>query len=364
MLNVLFSLPVWQISWWGNSGQAYAESLIYFGLLWIIFWLLQKAILSRLGWLAQRTKTDIDDTLIAVVSHIKPPVFFLVAVYLALQRLALGDLAEKIVNGVMVVVLAYQVVMSLQILLDYVVRKKLRRSVPEGEAREGRGVKNTESALGIVNTIGRIVLWSVGSLFVLSNLGVNISSLIASLGIGGIAVALAAQNILGDLFSSLAIYFDKPFMVGDFIIVGDIKGTVKHIGIKTTRLKALSGEEVVLTNRELTSARVKNYKRMEERRVSFALGVVYETPTDKLKKVPVILKDIISGIDHLRFDRAHFKAFGDKALVFEIVYHVVDSDYELFMDAQQAMNLRIKEIFEAENIAFAYPTQTVHLERS
>ena len=187
--------------------------------------------------------------------------------------------------------------------------------------------------------------------------------MIAGLGIGGIAIAFALQGILGDLFSSFAIFFDKPFEIGDFIKIGDKSGTVRKIGIKTTRLKSTDGDEIVISNQELTGAVLHNYKKTEERRNVLSLGVTYNTPTDKLKMIPVILKKVIDDAENIRFDRAHFKSFGDFALGFEAVYYVKSGNYTQHMDAQQIVNFAIKEGFDKEGIEIAFPTQTVYVEK-
>jgi small-conductance mechanosensitive channel len=197
--------------------------------------------------------------------------------------------------------------------------------------------------------------------FILSSLGYNISALLAGLGIGGIAVAFALQTILADIFASFSIYFDKPFRVGDYIVVGNDRGTVKHIGIKTTRIKSLEGPELVISNKELTSSRIHNYKKMEKRRISFTIGIVYETPLEKVKKAKEIIENVIKDQKMAELDRVHFARFGDFSLEFEIVYYMLSTDYKDYMDTQEKINLKIKEEFEKEGIEFAYPTQKIYL---
>lgn len=206
-----------------------------------------------------------------------------------------------------------------------------------------------------------VALWTLGALLILSNLGVNIVSLVAGLGIGGIAVALAVQNILGDIFSSFALYLDRPFREGDFIIVGSHMGVVKKIGLKTTRIQALQGEEIIIANQELTSARVQNFKRMRERRVLFRFGVTHDATPAQLRAVAGIVRKVIEDNPLARFDRAHFAAFGESSLDFEVVYYVGSGDYNAYMDLQQEINLAIYERLRAEGVAFAFPTRTVHL---
>jgi small-conductance mechanosensitive channel len=206
------------------------------------------------------------------------------------------------------------------------------------------------------------VLAAIAAVLILDNIpGVEITALVASLGIGGIAVALAVQNILSDLFASLSIVLDKPFVIGDFIIVDNCLGTVEHIGLKTTRLRSLSGEQLVFSNNDLLKSRVRNYKRMAERRVVFSVGVTYQTPLEKLERIPTLIRDTIEAQPAVRFDRAHFQGYGDFALNFEVVYYVLDPDYNRYMDIQQGINLGIYSSFAEEGIEFAYPTRTLYI---
>ncbi len=222
-----------------------------------------------------------------------------------------------------------------------------------------------KNAVSLIKFISRSVIWSIALLLCIENIGIDITALVAGLGIGGIAIALAAQNILGDLFASLAIVLDRPFEIDDYIVVGDISGTVEHIGIKTTRIRALSGEELICSNADLLGSRVRNYKRMVERRAVCNLGIVYQIDYKLLVKIPKILEKIIDDIAYARFDRANFKSFGDSSLLFELVYYVQvpDNDYNEYMNTQQKINFEIFKKFEQEKIGFAYPTQTLHISK-
>ena len=220
---------------------------------------------------------------------------------------------------------------------------------------------------GIVSFMSGLLkasLWIVAALMVLSNLGVNVTGLMAGLGVGGLAIAFALQNVFADLFASFSIYLDKPFKIGDFIIVGEHTGTVEKIGIKTTRIRALQGEEIVISNQEMTSARVHNFKKLDERRISTQFGVTYDTPTETLKKIPDMIKKIVDEEKMTRFDRAHFTTFGDSALLFDLVYYIESQEYVDYLEAQQAMNFKIKEAFEGAGIDMAFPTQTIYIEKS
>lgn len=225
-------------------------------------------------------------------------------------------------------------------------------------ARDAEAVTSVRAA----GFLARLVVFLLLVLLVLDNIpGVDVTALIAGLGIGGIAVALAVRNILADLFASFSISLDKPFAIGDFITVGDDKGTVEDIGLKTTRLRSISGEQLIIANDDLLRSRVRNYRRMSERRIVFGFGIVYRTSYRKLQAVTGIVREIIEGAGQTRFDRAHFKAYGDSALEFEVVYYVLGPDYNRYMDIQEGINLALFRRFEEESIEFAYPTRTLYL---
>ena len=219
------------------------------------------------------------------------------------------------------------------------------------------------TTLNLVGFAARAALWTVAVLLALDQLGFDVTALVAGLGIGSVALALAVQSILGDLFACAAIALDKPFVVGDFIVVDGLRGTVENVGLKTTRVRSLDGELLVFSNADLLKSRIRNFKRMRERRVQFALGITYTTPADKLRRLPAWLRETVLSQPRTRFDRAHFKEYGDSALVFEVVYYVLEADYNLYMDVQQSLNMAIHERFAAEGVDFAFPTRTVFLRR-
>ncbi|MBC7093479.1 mechanosensitive ion channel family protein [Candidatus Bipolaricaulota bacterium] len=240
-------------------------------------------------------------------------------------------------------------------IITYWVNRAVKRKLEE------EGDAATATTLNAVAFLAKIALWTLALLLALENMGIDITALVTGLGIAGIAVALALQNILGDLFASISIVVDKPFLVGDFIIVGDLLGTVERIGLKTTRLRSLTGEQIIFSNAELLKSRIRNFKRMRERRIVFSFGVVYETPWEKLAAIPGMVREIVESQPNTRFDRAHFKEYGDFALRFEVVYYVLVPDYNVYMDIQQAINLELYRRFREEDIEFAYPTQTVYV---
>ncbi|WP_324669890.1 mechanosensitive ion channel family protein [Geochorda subterranea] len=237
----------------------------------------------------------------------------------------------------------------------------IQHGVSRAFATQGQLDPEAASVVSLVALAARLVLWTLVLLVVLRNVGIDITALVAGLGVAGIAVALAVQNVLGDLFAALSIILDKPFVVGDFIVVGDYLGTVERIGLKTIRIRSLWGEQLVFSNADLLNSRIRNYKRMEQRRIAFTVAVSYETPYEKLAAIPAMLREIVESQQSVRFDRAHFARYADHGLVFEIVYYVLSPDYTLYMDIQQRINLEIHRRFQAEGIRFALPVRTVYL---
>jgi len=347
-----YFLNLLQLSYFGNTVQNYLIALgIFFGIL-LFFKLLKNRIVSGMERWASKTKTDLDDELVQTLKTVPGVLYFFAALYLVMQVLDFHPVVERGVKIILVILLIYWATKVAAELIEYFLSKM---------TKEQNGKRERNTTFYALNLIAKIVLWTTGLLLVLSNLGVNISALVASLGIGGIAVALAVQNILGDIFSSFSLYLDKPFEVGDFIIVGEHQGTVKKIGLKTTRIEALQGEEIVISNNELTSTRVRNFKRMKKRRVVFMIGVTYSTPHKVLKRIPEIMEKAIDSVKKTTFDRSHFKAFGPHSLDFETVYFVESNDYKQYMDIQQKINLAVVDAFEKEGIAIAFPTQTIHV---
>jgi len=338
-----------------NSWNEWLTGLITFGVAVLILFVLRKVLVAKFQSLAAKTNTKIDDILAEALSRTRLLFLLAIALWLAAQSLALPDVVSKVLTALVTIATFFQVGIWANAVLGHIVGHFVRLEIEEEASQVA-----TTTALTFV---GRLLLWSLVMLLTLDNLGVNINSLIASLGIGGIAVALAAQNILGDLFASLSIMFDKPFVVGDFIIVDDVMGSVERIGMKTTRIRSLSGEQLIMSNNDLLKSRIKNYKRMQERRVVFSVGVTYQTPSEKLRKIPTMIRTAIDEQENTRFDRSHFKGFGDSALLFETVLWVEKPDYNVMMDIMQEINLKLYEEFEKEGIEFAYPTRTIHIEK-
>lgn len=315
---------------------------------------LRQIVLMRLTLAAGTTKTLIDDFFVDVLLATR---FLLAAasgLYVATHFLTLPVSLSVWTDRIFVALLILQVGFWANRGLEF----WLKNRFSGGDEMDQGARAMTQSMLSF---LGRITLWTVVVLLSLDNMGLDVTALVASLGIGGIAVALAAQNILGDLFASLSISIDKPFVIGDFIMVDDLLGSVEHVGLKTTRIRSLGGEQIIFSNNDLLKSRIRNYKRMRERRAVFAIGVTYDTTAEQLTQIPQLIRQAIESQDKVRFDRAHFKSFGVFSLDFEVVYYVLEPDFNLYMDVQHAVNLRLVRVFADHGIAFAFPTQTLHV---
>jgi small-conductance mechanosensitive channel len=337
-----------------NTAENWLTALLAATAFLIVLYLLRGVVLHRLRRMAGNTVTLIDDFLVEVLSVTRFLLAGAASLYIASLFLVLPPSMEKVVDRTFIGLMLLQCGFWTTRALDF----WLRHRFSQGDADEMGAREMTRSLLSF---LGRTVLWALAVLLILDNLGLNVTALIASLGIGGIAVALAAQNILGDLFASLSIAIDKPFVIGDFISVDDLMGTVEHVGLKTSRIRSLGGEQIIFSNNDLLKSRIRNYKRMQERRVVFAMGVTYDTAEAQLELIPGMIRQAIEAQPAARFDRAHFKGFGAFSLDFEAVYYVREPDYNVYMDAQQAINLQLVREFAAHSIGFALPTQTLHI---
>ena len=311
---------------------------------------------KRLKKIAHKTVSHVDDVILIVLEKTTSLLILIISLYLASHILTLTPSIFKIILSALVLIFLVQAAIWGNAIITLYVNEFTKRK------------KETDAAaattMSAVSFVGKMVLYTGLVIIALDNLGFDITTLIAGLGVGGIAIALAVQNILSDLFASLSIVMDKPFVIGDFIIVNEYMGTVEHIGLKTTRIRSLSGEQLVISNNDLLSSRIRNYKRMQERRIVFSIGVVYQTTQEQLEKIPGIIQDIIKKQELARFDRSHFKGFGDFSLNFETVYWVESAEYPIYMDIQQAVNLSIKAKFQEEKIEFAYPTQMLYIDKT
>jgi small-conductance mechanosensitive channel len=336
--------------YWGNTVESYLLAFACIVIGFFVLRIIKNYVLTRLKKVVSKTESNLDDIALQVVEKYGIPIFRILIIYIAFGLLEVRPSVQKWLNIAYGVVILYFLVSFLLSL----VRRLLEAQVMKLENGETK-----LKQIGGIMVVLKILIWSIGVLVLFSNLGYNVTTILTGLGIGGIAIALAAQNILGDLFNYFVIFFDRPFEVGDFITVDNKKGTVEYIGIKTTRIRSLSGEQLIISNSNLTGSRIHNFKRLEIRRVAFSLGVVYGLPLEKLKTIPLIIKSIVDGIEYARFERVHFHRFGDFSIDYEVVFYVDSPDYGLYMDILQQVNLSIYEKFTEQEIDFAIPPQNV-----
>lgn len=334
----------------GNTIRHWLIALAVFVGVYVLVRIFKYLLVRYLKNLAEKTDNTIDDFLIEIIHQSVVPMLYFGGVYLAMRYLEFSDRVYSITHIALLVVFTFYTLRIITSAIKFAVFHYLDR-------QEGSEVKKKQ-ARGIL-IIVNVVVWSLGVVFLLDNLGRDVTAIIAGLGVGGIAIALAAQTILGDLFSYFVIFFDQPFEIGDFVAVDDKTGTIEYIGVKTTRIRTLTGDVLVISNTDLTNSRVHNYKRLQERRIKFSLGVIYQTTHEQLKQIPGIIKEVIDNVEGVRFDRSHFSGYGAFSLDFETVYYVEDPDYAIYMDKQQEIYLAIFKRFEENDLVFAYPTQTL-----
>ena len=344
------------LEWAGNSLREYLIAFVIVVASLTVMRILRNMLIARLRPIADTTKTQLDDLAANLLQSTRSWFLFGMSFYIGIRSLDMPESADDLVRVFVLFITLLQVATWSNQLINYILHQYTQNAVEDEGNR-----KNTVAILGIAS---RVILWAMLLLLALDNLGIEITGLITGLGIGGIAIALAIQNILSDLLAYISIMMDRPFAIGDFIVVDEFTGIVEHIGLKTTRLRSLSGELLIFSNNDLLSSRMRNYKDREQRRVLFSIGVTYDTPADSLASIPVIIKDILETQEHVQFDRAHLKSFGSFSIDFEIVYYVTTADYITYMDVQQDVNLEIVRAFEKLGVEFAFPTQTVHLNTS
>ena len=345
-MDLFFNYEIWQSQIWGNTLYNIFLALLVFIILFLVFWIIQKFLLRHFEKLAKKTKSNIDDMAVKVVRTLKPPFYFFIAFYLALRYLHLPPMATKVIDYMLLIWVVFQIVITLQIILDFIFKKKLIKAQED---------INTRTALKNINTIVKFSLWIIGVLLVLGNMGVNITSLVAGLGVAGIAIAFALQNILADLFSSFSIYFDKPFVVGDYITSKNISGTVVKIGVKSTRLKSDTGEEIIVGNNELTNEAVHNFGNIDERRTKILFTISPEVKYDNLKKVNEIVTKAINEVKKVRLDRVHFTGMTDLGFQYDVVFYSETPQLKEHLDAQQDIYFKIKQAFDNSGIQFSFP---------
>ena len=334
----------------GNTPEAYGYAAIAFAVALALLHLVKNIGISRLKALAQKTETDLDDLLITLTEKFSWFEYQLAAFFVATRYLLRSPAFDKDLKIVILLVFTYRAITLTQHLLSYWINKIAAQ-------RELSGAAKT-SVVHSTQVIMRAVVWVAASLFVLDNLGVNISAVLTGLGIGGVAVALAAQAILGDLFNFFVILLDKPFTIGDFIISDAVSGTIEHVGLKSTRIRSLSGEMVVVSNSNLLGSRIRNYKDLTKRRVVFKTAIVYGTKPELLRKIPSLIKKAVLA-SKAEFDRCNLYNCGDFSLDFETVYYLSEPDYGAYMAAHEQVLLAVLEGLTDAGAELAYPTQTL-----
>lgn len=340
--------------WRDNSLEGLAIALCVVLAIFVALLFVRRIVSARLLAWAKRSSAQWDDILAGVITSTHAVFLFVIALLLGIRSLEIAESMDMVIGRVTVLVLIMQVGLWLGRAIDGWLSLRMSASLA---SQDGSAALN----IGILGFVARLLLWVIILLLALDNLGFNITTLVASLGIGGIAVALAVQNILGDLFGSLSIAIDKPFVVGDFIIIDDLMGTVRNVGLKSTRIQSLSGEELVFSNADLLKSRIRNYKRMQERRVVLNFSLQPGIPPEKLRRALAIVKDILARQQGLRVDRVHLQSIKISSLDFEVVYYMLKPDFNLFMDTQQEVYLSMMESFAAEDIAFAQPFQKLEM---
>jgi small-conductance mechanosensitive channel len=342
----------------GNSARAWLIAALIAGSVYAVLAIVRRVLISRLGVLAERTETDFDDGIVDLVRNTRA--FFLVAVAIgaALRGLSIHSRLIGPLTALLQLLVLLQIGVWISGLIAFLVERSLTR---RREASDRIGV----AALRAIGVAVKVVAWVIiGITAIQFVFGRDVTALVTGLGVGGIALALAVQNILGDLLAAVAIVFDRPFDVGDTIAVDNLVGTVEQIGLKTTRLRSATGEQLVLGNGELLKSKLRNYKRMYERQATLNLDLAFDTPADVVERIPGIMKEIVTAQTSVRFERSHFAGFQESALRVQTVYFVLDPDYARFMDVQQAVNLEVLRRFGAEGIKLAFPTSNVVLSRA
>jgi small-conductance mechanosensitive channel len=338
-------------TYFGNSLTVWLTALATAVVVWLLFYLLGGVFIRKINSLADRTESKLDDLLLGILRKTRALVVSATAAYVGLAMVELPAGLKNVAYSFLFALVIVLAAIWGSAIITYFINNYVSRKLTSDA--------QNATTVFIIGFLAKLILWAIALLMGLDNFGVDITALVAGLGISGIAVALAAQNILSDIFAFVSIGFDKPFAIGDFLIIEDYMGVVEQIGMKTTRIRSLSGELLVFSNADLLKSRIRNYKKMRERRILFGFGVTYQTSTENLKAIPGMLQKIIDKQPMARFDRAHFKSFGDSSLDFEVVYYMKEPEYLSYMDTQQTINFELFEMFENKSIEFAYPTQTL-----
>ncbi len=344
----------------GNTLQQYAIAFLYLLVLVLVFKFFQMAVVGWLKRVADNTKLAIDDLAVSILEKISIPFYFLIAFYISSEILVLSAFAHKIIRGIFILTLSFEMALILNRIVDYVVRNKARTfSLVDGEVD-----REKEAILRLMGQIFKIFIWILVFIFILANLGVDVGSLIAGMGIGGIILALAVKDIIGDLFASFTIFIDKPFKVGDYVkISNEEEGTVEKITVKTTHIRTLEGQLLIITNKKLTGAVIENFQAMNSRRSSLMVSLACDTPMSKLKKVPRWFQEIVEEQKKAEFVRVSFREIGQSSFNFKIIFKVLDSKYAVYDKVKNNINYKIVEKLRREKVALAFPVQEIVIKK-
>lgn len=339
-------------TFYGNTLATWLTAAGIYAAITLGLWLIERYALRAFTRFTRDTQTSVDDLVAHVLGETKFGLILFVALFIASLALVLDPTVALVIRRAAGIAIVVQGGLWANAAIAFWAQRFV--DLMAGEDAEA------VTLVSALSFVGRLAVWSVVLLLILDNFGIEVAALLAGLGIGGIAVALAAQNVLGDLLASLSIILDKPFVIGDYLVVGDYQGSVERIGLKTTRLRSLGGEQLVVGNSDLVKARIRNLGRMADRRGSLKLGVTYDTPRELLARIPGWIEEIVGAHEDVRFDRCHLSGFADSAVEFDTVFHMTVPAYDRFMDARQAMLLAIHERFDRHGVEFAYPTQVVY----
>ena len=341
-----------------NSAYDYLIALFVLIALLAALKIFQLLILSRLRDASNKPRADFNNVLIQILSELKSPIYFLIALYLAIKTIATSLLVSQTVSIFFVIAIVYEFVQAADKIIDYFTRKYLEKNSGKEIGKYG-----TSTIRALKNT-AKVTFWVVGILLILSNLEINVIPIIILFGIVGLAIALALQNVLSDVFSSFSIYFDKPLREGDFVCIGSDMGTVQKIGFKSTRILTLHNEEITISNKEITNAKIQNFKKLEGHLVVLTLKILYGTKTEKLEKIPGLVRKIIDDMGGVSFDHCRFRDYGNSGLNFEITFHINSPDHQTYLNLREKINFDIYKTFEKEKIEFASSAQTLEAKKA
>lgn len=350
-MNIDFSDILSPITDYEPREDLYTAAIIFLATL-LLGELVRRIISFRFKKVAEKSKSSLDYVVVKILDGLGSVFFIALAIYLSTRVLDISEDLDKYIRTGTIIVLTFYAIKSVQRFISFLIKKNFERQE-----------KYDESMAQITSTITSAVLWMLGISIVLQNFGYNVTALLGGLGVMGLAFGFAIKDLLADFLSYFSIYFDKPFRVGDFVMVGEDKGTVKKIGVKSTRIKTLKGDMLIIPNQEITSSRINNFRNVKKRGVGFELHITYETSNAKLEKIPKLLETIIEKTENAEFKRVHFRDFGDSALIYNGLYSIKADDYKGYMDVREKVNLAIKKELEKAKIDFAYPTQSVYVKK-